>query len=125
MSVNRRVFCFFPRLGTVKTEGNDAMQSIRKSSLFCFLASIALAPVSTLSGSPRDTDSRATLVLGQGEQRILLIPGLKRYSIGGPQIRVLPAPDDARESLLLKAIQPGLTDLIVWKSDGSTENRPI
>lgn len=65
------------------------------------------------------------LVLGQGEQRLLSINGLKKYSIGSKILRALPAPHDPKNTLLVKAIQPGETDLWVWKTNGETEHRAI
>ncbi len=101
------------------------MQSLRKSSLFWLSLSLSLSSAPIRAEPKAESVGRANLVLGQGEQRILQIPGLKRYAIGGPEIRVLPSPDGSKESLLIKAVSPGMTDLLVWKSDGSTETRPV
>ena len=75
---------------------------------------------------------RAPWVLGLGEQRLIRIPGLTRYSIGSPVIRAVrigptePArAKSAGQELLVKAAQPGQSDLWVWKSDGTSEHRLI
>lgn len=74
----------------------------------------------------------APLILTPGEQRLLRFPGLSRYSLSGAGVRGLPlppalarSPEEARETLLLKALSPGAGDLWVWHSDGSAEHRPI
>jgi hypothetical protein len=89
-------------------------------------------PLSSREGAP--------LMLGQGEQRILYFPGLLKYSIGSPVVRVIwlsralksegRSMNEAgaarpKDKLLIKGIQTGLTDLWVWKEDGSTEHRSI
>src|SRR5690606_36514539 len=73
----------------------------------------------------------APLILGTGEQRLLVIPGLQRYSLGSDRVRAVPVPGPAggvsRAShlLLLKGVKEGMTDLWVWKSDGTSEHRTI
>jgi hypothetical protein len=64
------------------------------------------------------------LILGQGEQRILRVSGLHRYSIGSGAVRAisLSKPGD---QILLKGILPGSADLWVWKKDGGAEHRTI
>jgi Flp pilus assembly secretin CpaC len=66
-----------------------------------------------------------TLILGHGEQRLLHISGLKKYSIGQPIVKTLPGPGQDPNKLLIKAIQTGETDLWIWKQDGSTERRSL
>jgi Flp pilus assembly secretin CpaC len=75
---------------------------------------------------------KPTLILGQGEQRLLRIPGLVRYSLGGSSIRAMhppktfkTAPGAQKETLLIKGIAAGMSDLWVWKTDGTTEHRAI
>ncbi len=70
-------------------------------------------------------ENRPPVVLSVGEQRYLTIPGLVRYSIGSPILRALPAPGGNRDALLVKAVKAGITDLVVWKKDGTSEHRPI
>ena len=81
------------------------------------------------------TLERPPLILGQGEQRLLKVPGLKKYTLGGNVVRILsfknhftPTFNAAAadfDSLLIKAMAPGLGDIWVWKQDGSTEHRLI
>lgn len=76
---------------------------------------------------------KSPLILGQGEQRVLHIPGLLRYSLGGDSVRsqsLAPffrsTPQAAvKNQILLKGVHPGQSDLWVWKSDGSMEHRSI
>ncbi len=79
---------------------------------------------------------RAPIILGQGEQRLIRIPGLLKYSLGSTIIRATPlslphlkvkSPQQLRpkEVLLLKGVAPGTSDLWIWKQDGSTEFRTI
>lgn len=72
------------------------------------------------------------LILGQGEQRLLRFPGLFRYSLGSPVVRVLPLSKNfgktalsRHDGLLIKGVTPGIGDLWVWKQDGSSEHRTI
>lgn len=74
---------------------------------------------------PPEALERPPVILSQGEQRFIRVPGLKRYSLGSALLRVLPAPMEGRDSLLLKAVGVGITDLIVWKADGSSEHRSV
>ena len=81
---------------------------------------------------PPEVTQKPDLFLTQGEQRLLHVPRLSKYALGNPKIRVLKLPifRDARtstsnESLLLKAIEEGVCDLWVWKTDGSSEHRSI
>lgn len=66
---------------------------------------------------------RASLILLQGEQRLLRLPGLARYSLGSSVIRALPF--QGRDALLIKGVTPGVGDLWVWKKDGTTEHRTL
>ncbi len=71
---------------------------------------------------------RPSILLTEGEQRVLRIQGLSRYSLGSDLIRArsLPFPSQNNDDLLLlKAVRPGQTDLWVWKKDGSAEHRSV
>jgi len=76
---------------------------------------------------------KSPLILGQGEQRVLHVPGLLRYSLGSDSVRsqslslfFKSTPQPAlKNQILLKGVRPGQSDLWVWKSDGSTEHRSI
>jgi hypothetical protein len=85
----------------------------------------ALLVISAHAADLSGPEHRPPVVLSLGEQRYLTIPGLARYSIGSPILHALPAPGGNRDAVLVKAIKPGFTDLVVWKKDGSTEHRPI
>ncbi len=66
------------------------------------------------------------LDLTVGEQKLLKIEQLNRYSLGNSQIlRGARPPHSSDSHLLLKALKEGGTDLWVWKKDGSTEHRWI
>lgn len=76
--------------------------------------------------------SQAPLIFHLGEQRLLAVPGLKRYSLGQPLFKVLPLPRElasglgpSEELLLLKAVKIGATDLWVWKKEGPPEHRSL
>ncbi len=74
---------------------------------------------------PPDPEHRPAVILSLGEQRWISLPGLVRYSLGAPMLRILPSPGGRKDVLLAKAVKPGITDLWVWKKDGSTERRSI
>lgn len=75
------------------------------------------------------------LLLGVGEQRYLYVQGLLKYSLGSSIVRAISLEkrlqsskvtrEAPKNSLLLKAIAPGSTDLWVWKEDGTSEFRTI
>ena len=100
------------------------------------ILSFSLSPDSKAEEIPETPESwleLPPLVLGKGEQRMLKIPGLAKYSLGSPVIRVLPVPKSlknlalraAQEQLLIKGIEAGMGDLWVWKKDGKSEHRLI
>ena len=75
---------------------------------------------------------KPVLALSQGEQRLLHISGLLKYSLGSPIVRILPLNkalqsfnSNQKESLLIKGITPGHGDLWVWKKDGRLEHRAL
>lgn len=71
--------------------------------------------------------SQPNLILGEAEQRLLHIPGLKRFSIGSQEVAraIHSAHLHSKDHLLIKGIKKGITDLWVWKSDGTSEFRTI
>jgi hypothetical protein len=91
-----------------------------------FLSLTSSAGATEDAERPPDLE-RPPLVLGQGEQRLLKIPGLTRYSIGSPCVHVhgAPASPGLKDDLLIKGVCPGHADLWVSKVDGSTEHRSI
>lgn len=78
-----------------------------------------------------EPSERPPVLLAPGEQRLFRIPGMRKYALGSDHLKVLPLsaalrPTDGSspgEQLLLKAVHPGLSDLWVWKADGTTEHR--
>ncbi len=73
---------------------------------------------------PPETQEMPPLVLAQGEQRLIKLAqaGVQKFTLGSPIVRSLKS---SAEHILLKGVSPGITDLWVWKSDGSTEHRKI
>lgn len=71
------------------------------------------------------------LILGQGEQRLLVIEGLERYSLGNSNVRAVALPSGwtsgthLKNTLLIRGVEPGYSDLWVWKKDGQTEHRTL
>lgn len=81
---------------------------------------------------PADFKEGPPLILGQGEQRILRIEGLSKFSIGSDIVRSHPLPTPngrkipgAESKLLLKGVRPGASDLWIWKTDGTSEYRAV
>ena len=100
------------------------------TAILSLLVSVDL-PAQTASTRP-DATEKPPIHLGVGEQRLLRIEGLSRYSLGNEGlVRVLSLPKEksgqtpSGEALLLKGIGAGETDLWVWKKDGATEIRRI
>tara|TARA_Y100000590_G_scaffold470525_1_gene666026 strand:+ start:1133 stop:2602 length:1470 start_codon:yes stop_codon:yes gene_type:complete len=69
------------------------------------------------------------LSLGVGEQRILSIENLKKFSIGSKIVRAIPLPEElsshSKNTLSLKGITPGITSLWIWTTDGKGIQRTI
>jgi Flp pilus assembly secretin CpaC len=84
---------------------------------------VVSAMAEELAAPPTDREA-PPLVLGQGEQRLLRIPGLARFALGSPCIRTH-ALDSSKNALLIKGICPGYGDLWISKADGSSEHRSI
>jgi hypothetical protein len=70
-------------------------------------------------------EDRPPIILSLGEQRLLTLPGLVRYSLGSPILRVLRSPGGRKNALLIKATKAGISDIWVWKKDGSTDHRVV
>ena len=74
---------------------------------------------------------KADIILGEGEQRLLRVPGLLKYSIGSPRIRAIPLErnfaklSQRQDTLLIKGVTAGLSDLWIWKQGGQSEHRTI
>ncbi|HCM39579.1 MAG: hypothetical protein A2Z97_07710 [Bdellovibrionales bacterium GWB1_52_6] len=88
-------------------------------------------PLGAVERAPGLTAERPLMILGQGEQRILNIGNggsadeITRYSLGSEVARGHLLNPGSRGELLIKGIKPGMTDLWVWKKDGSSEHRLI
>lgn len=68
---------------------------------------------------------KAPLFLTVGEQRRLPVEGLEKYTLGSELLRATYQKNGLKAVLLLKALAPGKTDLIIFKSDHSTEYHSI
>ena len=90
------------------------------------------------SDQTKDWQEKAPLYFTLGEQRLLPVSHLKKFSLGSPILRSLQLPKDLgriesksvsqkneNAPLLLKAVSLGKTDLWVWKQDGSSEHRIV
>lgn len=92
--------------------------------LSLLICTLAVLPASAATPPPdAGVVERAPLVLGQGEQRLLRAPGLKRYSLGSACLRAHAM--DSQDALLIKGMTPGMGDLWIWKQDGTSEHRSI
>lgn len=93
----------------------------------CFLAVAAGIWPPARAEIPPPIQEKAPVVLGQGEQRILNLPNLQRFSIGDRTIvrAVRPPGGFQDDAILLKALAPGTSDLWVWKTDGTAEHRTV
>jgi len=67
-------------------------------------------------------EERAPLLLGAGEQRVLHIQGIQKYSIGGTAIHAHLIGSD---QILVKGVTPGLSDLWLWHPDGSSAHQTV
>lgn len=90
----------------------------------CIFSALSYGKPSTFP-VPLEAAERPPVILSLGEQRLIHVNGLKRYSLGAKILKILPSPAGQRDALLLKAVQAGITDLWVWKQDGSYEHRSI
>jgi pilus assembly protein CpaC len=78
-----------------------------------------LASVPARSASPEIVEL-APWRLIPGQTRVLPVDGLDRYSLSGKSLRAAPLPPPSPPSnLLLKAVEPGASELWIWKKDGA------
>jgi hypothetical protein len=110
------------------------MKFILFAVLFAF--SLVALPLTASSAGPSESPPIFMLL---GEQRLLQIPGLARFSLAQGSVRAQPLPPglgshgqahgssskSASDDLLIKAVQVGPSDLWVWKTDGTAEHRVI
>ncbi len=78
----------------------------------------------THAENPYPPIERPPIFLGIGEQRLLHLHKLKRFSLGQPIVKAIPLAQH-KNRILIKGLQKGNTDLWVWKSDQTTEYRTI
>ncbi len=109
---------------STKVSGTDIAKRADMRTILLPVLILSLIP-SVALGTPEPSVEKAPLIFAQGEQRLLTIQDLSRYSLGSPVVRSLPLKKGDQSSLLLKAVSLGTGDLWVWKSDGSTEHRRI
>lgn len=92
---------------------------------------LSLSSVTVFSYADEPVIQKPPLVLGQGEQRFMHVPGMIRYTLGKPIIRILSPkhdPSHSKEGLLMKGVEIGVTDLWIWriwKENQMTEYRTI
>lgn len=74
------------------------------------------------------SQSRAPIVLMEGEQRLFSIDGLQKYSIGDHRVvRAIRPPKNSLNpnQLLIKGKGVGLTQIWIWKSDSGSESQTV
>lgn len=94
------------------------------------LSTLATGPVWAQNQASPRLHERAPWTLVRGEQRRLHIPGLKKYSLSGTAVRVLPLGRalelelgaQAKEEVLVRAEQAGAADLWVWSANTPPEH---
>jgi hypothetical protein len=91
---------------------------------------LLMAIFTTAQASTLPQIEKPPLFLGLGEQRVLTVPGLLKYSLGSKVVRVLPFPakqpkSSTNETLFIKSVALGNGDLWIWKKDASLEHRQI
>ncbi|MGE0616085.1 MAG: pilus assembly protein N-terminal domain-containing protein [Bacteriovoracia bacterium] len=87
---------------------------------FLYFSSLFIHP----SQATPEAIERAPLFIGENEQRVLHLPGLKRFALGSNRVRMTALPSD-RDTFLLKGVSVGATDLWVWRKAGPPEHWPI
>lgn len=112
------------RLNRPKQRPQKLRPSTGHVTLIVILSALINTSWAAVSAAPGSFE-RPPVILSLGEQRFISVPGLKRYSIGSPILRALPTESSGHDSLLVKAVGVGMTDLVVWKTDGSSEHRSI
>jgi len=80
--------------------------------LLCFFPHLAMAIDTT------------NLMLSKGEQKELKIGGVKKFSVGSPEI-ISYKHYPQKEIILIKGMKVGFTDLMLWGSDGKKQSFQI
>ena len=92
--------------------------------LFLLLLLITAFPTPQLAVAQAPTSERAPLYLEIGEQRLLDLPGLMKYSVSGNAVHYLRI--ENKNQILLKAVKAGTATLSVISHDvGTTQTRII
>lgn len=95
------------------------------SFLLPFVAAKETQPSEAPSCNRESPLEYSPLILTLGEQRLIHLPNLKRYSLSGNFIRMIAIQNSHSSDFLLKGVAPGFSDLWVWKTDGHCEHRSI
>ncbi len=83
-----------------------------------FYVRILFSCAALLFGLSAAADSE--IIMGLGEQRLLKVPSLVKFAVGGPQLR---AHYEPRSGLLVKALAAGQTDIVLFLKNGTSEVR--
>lgn len=78
-----------------------------------FVKALLVLPCASFAISPSSSD----YIIAHGEQKEIILSGLKRYSVGNPAIisyKLL----EKEQKLLIKGKKIGFTDILVWTSKG-------
>lgn len=78
-----------------------------------FVKALLLLPCALFAASGPTTD----FIIAHGEQKEIILSGLKRFSVGNPQIisyKLL----EKEQKLLIKGKKIGFTDILVWNKEG-------
>jgi Flp pilus assembly secretin CpaC len=83
---------------------------------------ILILAILNSSPLPASAEERPPLLLGAGEQRVLHIEQVQKYSVGGAAIHAHLIGSD---QILVKGMAPGLSDLWIWHPDGSSDHQTV
>jgi Flp pilus assembly secretin CpaC len=105
------------------------MKVISNRFIWFFWGAYLVLPPALRSETDNLVNERPPLILNQGEQKMLKVPGLQKYSLGSPVIRAIPlpfkSPTRTQEILLIKAVSVGTGDVWIWKQDGTSEHQTV
>ncbi len=95
------------------------------STRLAYFCLIFLVGTPAFASTAPPSQEGSPLILSQGEQRRWLVPQLLRYSLGNSEVIRVTSDPSQPDTLVLKAIRVGETDLWVWKKDGSLIRYPL
>jgi len=98
---------------------------IKKTLTFLTFLLFSCSPLYLFASSKTTATQLPTLFLYQGEQRLLKMNNIKRFSLGGTAARAIRNPNAPSHSLLLKGVEKGVSDLWIWKTDQKVEHRTV